>query len=223
MTGDQVNFGVPSIGISILTNKFTLALDYATIVHAGQVRKGTNIPYVSHLLAVASLILEYGGDEEQAIAGLLHDAAEDQGGEPRLADIRVRFGERVADIVRQCSDSLTADANAKAPWIERKRMYLEHLRQSSGHGYLLVSCADKLHNARAILQDFRTVGDRVWKRFTKKGDKTPEELVGLYDALAEALQNRLPGSIANELRATVNQLIAESGLKPDRVGSVIST
>jgi (p)ppGpp synthase/HD superfamily hydrolase len=216
MNKDQAKYGLPSSGIPILTNKFTLALDYATIVHAGQVRKGTKIPYVSHLLAVASLVLENGGDEELAIAALLHDAAEDQGGEPRLADIRVRFGERVADIVRECSDSLTVDANAKAPWGERKREYLEHLRKSTDDGYLLVSCADKLHNARAILQDFRAVGHRIWKRFTKKGDKTPEELVGLYDALAEAFQNRLPGSIANELRKTVDQLIRESRLKPDR-------
>jgi (p)ppGpp synthase/HD superfamily hydrolase len=98
MNRDQAKYGLPSSGIPILTNKFTLALDYATIVHAAQVRKGTNIPYISHLLAVASLVLENGGDESLAIAGLLHDAAEDQGGEPRLADIRVRFGERVADI-----------------------------------------------------------------------------------------------------------------------------
>jgi (p)ppGpp synthase/HD superfamily hydrolase len=206
---------LPAAGAPFLTNRFTLAFDYATVVHAGQVRKGTNIPYVSHLLAVASLVLENGGDEDAAIAALLHDAAEDQGGEPRLADIRVRFGERVADIVRQCSDSLAEDANAKAPWRERKRGYLEHLRKYADEGGLLVSCADKLHNARAMLRDYRAVGDRLWKRFTATGGKSAAEVLGYYHALAEVFRSRLRGSLADELRLTVDRLGEESGLKPD--------
>jgi (p)ppGpp synthase/HD superfamily hydrolase len=200
----------------ILTNRFTMALDYAAIIHACQVRKGTNnIPYLSHLLAVASLVLEQGGNEELAIAALLHDAAEDQGGEARLADIRARFGDRVADLVQMCSDSLCEDPNAKADWDGRKGDYLEHLRQSSDKDYWLVSCADKLHNARAILQDYREVGEDVWKRFAGKG-KTTAKLIGYYDALAEVYMTIFLSSIAKELRKTVKALIKESHIDPDR-------
>jgi (p)ppGpp synthase/HD superfamily hydrolase len=203
----------------MLTNRFTLAVDYAAIVHAGQVRKGTDIPYLSHLLAVAGLVLEHGGDEDLAIAGLLHDAAEDQGGRARLADIRMRFGERVAGIVAACSDSLSADADRKAPWVERKRDYLDHLRAAADSGYLLVSCADKLHNARAIVQDLRTHGKRLWPRFTDKGDKSEAQIVGYYAALADAFDAVLPERLrplARELRLTVEQLLAESGIAPER-------
>ena len=191
-------------------------MEYATIVHAAQRRKGTDIPYISHLLAVAALVLESGGDEECAIAALLHDAPEDQGGEERLEDIRVRFGERVADIVRQCSDSLTADPKAKGPWAERKAEYIAHVRASSDRGYLVVACADKLHNARAILQDHREVKGRVWERFIGNGEKTPEMILGYYEELAEAFAERLPGQLADELRLTVGELVAESGLVADR-------
>lgn len=198
-----------------LTSKFTEAVDYAVIVHAGQARKGTKIPYVSHLLAVASLVLENGGDEEMAIAALLHDAPEDQGGEPRLKDIRARFGDRVAEIVRECSDSLSTDANAKAAWKKRKMDYVKRLHQANDKGYLIVSCADKLHNARAILQDHRAVGAIVWERFTDKGNKTAREVLGYYVALSWAFETKLPGSLADELRRTVDQLTVESGLTPN--------
>ena len=199
-----------------LTEKFGAAFEYAAIVHAAQRRKGTDIPYVSHLLGVAALVLESGGDEEAAIAALLHDAPEDQGGEARLEDIRVRFGERVADIVRQCSDSLSADAKAKGPWLDRKRDYIGHLGTSSDRGALLVACADKLHNARAILQDHRQLKGWVWERFTGNGEKTPEMILGFYGALAEAFAKRLPSRLSDELQLTVGQLVAESGLAPDR-------
>lgn len=203
--------------MTVLTSRFTAALDYVTIVHAGQERKGTNIPYVAHLLAVASLVLENGGDEDQAIAALLHDAVEDQGGEPRLADIRARFGDRIAGMVRGCTDSVSADAGAKGPWRERKRAYLEHLRGAcAGDGTMLVSCADKLHNARSILQDFRAVGEEVWERFTDNGEKSAEEILGLYDALAETFAEKSPSSLADELRVTVRQLVTESAKQPDR-------
>ena len=139
-----------------LTDRFDRALLYATHIHGGQLRKGTTIPYIAHLLAVAATVLEYGGAEEVAIAALLHDAVEDQGGEPRLADIRNRFGDRVAEIVRSCSDSVvnSSAGQAKEDWHLRKTRYVEHLG-SADQDALLVSLADKVHNARTILRDLR--------------------------------------------------------------------
>ena len=131
-----------------LTDRFKKALEYATVVHGGQPRKGTSVPYVSHLLAVCALVLEDGGDEDEAIAALLHDAVEDCGGQPRLEDIRWQFGDRVGDIVRACSDT---DKTPKPLWKERKTQYIAHARQASPEARR-VSCADKLHNARSILQ-----------------------------------------------------------------------
>ena len=117
---------------TVLTDRFDRALLYATHVHGGQVRKGTTTPYVAHLLAVAATVLEYGGDEDLAIAALLHDSVEDQGGKARLDDVRNRFGERVARIVEACSDSLadTAKGERKAHWQERKEAYIAHLRKA---------------------------------------------------------------------------------------------
>jgi (p)ppGpp synthase/HD superfamily hydrolase len=200
----------------ILTNKFTAAVDYAVVVHAGQKRKGTDIPYASHLLGVASLVLENGGDEDAAIAALLHDAPEDQGGTARLRDVQARFGKRVAAIVLACSDSLSADANAKDPWSLRKRRYVRHLRRSEDRGALLVACADKLHNARAILRDLREAGPRLWKRFTANGEKTPEMILGYYEACAAALEKSLPVPLSGELRRVAKELARESGKRPDR-------
>src|SRR4029078_6921945 len=136
---------------TVLTDRFDRALLYATHVHGGQMRKGTSIPYIAHLLAVAATVLEYDGSEDVAIAALLHDAAEDQGGEPRLADVRNRLGDRVADIVRSCSDTL---AKSKEDWRVRKNRYIKHLDTADGDT-LLVSLADKVHNARSILRDVR--------------------------------------------------------------------
>jgi (p)ppGpp synthase/HD superfamily hydrolase len=135
-----------------LTDRFDRALLYVTHVHGGQVRKGTSIPYVAHLLAVAATVLEYGGDEDLAIAALLHDSAEDQGGKARLDDVRNRFGEGVARIVEACSNSLadTGKGERKAHWQERKEAYLAHLR-TADEDILWVSLADKVHNARSIL------------------------------------------------------------------------
>ena len=149
-----------------LSPRFQEALDYACIVHAGQVRKGTEIPYVSHLLAVAAIALEHGADEDEAIAALLHDAVEDCGGEPRRQDIAMRFGERVAAIVKACSDT---DEMPKPPWRERKEEYIAHLAEADP-SVLLVSACDKLHNARAIVADLREQGDEVWGRFKGKRD-----------------------------------------------------
>ncbi len=138
--------------------RFEDALAYAARLHAGQRRKGTDIPYVSHLLAVASLAIENGADEDEAIAALLHDAVEDQGGRRRLHAIRRRYGARVAELVAGCTD---ADVTPKPPWRQRKVRYLEHLRTASP-SVRLVSACDKLHNARAILADYRRLGDALW-------------------------------------------------------------
>ena len=144
-----------------LSTRFEEALILATRLHAGQVRKGTTIPYIAHLLGVTSIVLEHGGDEEEAIAALLHDAAEDQGGKAILEDIRGRFGYGVAEIVEGCTDAWT---DPKPPWRERKQAYVAALRRASA-SVRLVSSADKLHNARAILGDYRALGEAVWERF----------------------------------------------------------
>jgi (p)ppGpp synthase/HD superfamily hydrolase len=159
-----------------LTDRFAQAVGYASALHATQIRKGTRVPYVAHLLGVASLVLEAGGDEDMAIGGLLHDAAEDQGGEARLHDIEARFGAVVAGYVRSCSDSLVADRRHKAPWAERKRAYLDHLAQSDVKT-VTVSMADKVHNARSIITDLHN-GSWVFDKFSATADET----VGYYAA-----------------------------------------
>jgi (p)ppGpp synthase/HD superfamily hydrolase len=148
-----------------LGRRFQKALKMAFYLHQLDVRKGTDIPYVSHLLAVASLVLEDGGDEDEAISALLHDAVEDHGGLPRLELIQTEFGNRVADIVKACSDSDTEDPSRKPPWRDRKEAYLLRLSQETSPGVLRVSAADKLHNARCILVDYRRCGDSLWNRF----------------------------------------------------------
>ena len=178
-----------------LTEKFERAFLYASAVHGGQTRKGTTVPYVSHLIAVTATVLEYGGTEDMAIAALLHDAVEDQGGMPRLEDIRTKFGDAVADIVFACSDSSDI-GRPKAEWESRKRKYIQHLDELSQDA-LLVSLSDKVHNARSILRDSRraNIGEAVWDRF-----KRPKELtVWYYAELANAFQRLLPGQLADEL------------------------
>lgn len=175
-----------------LTPRFTAAVDYARTAHAGHVRKGTAIPYLYHLLAVASLVLEYGGDEDQAIAGLLHDVLEDCGREHEAA-IRARFGEAVAAIVRDCTDGSAEDKQAadtpdarRADWQRRKLAYLAHLAQAP-EASLLVSGCDKLHNARAIVGDLEgTAGGAVFERFTAGRAGT----LSYYAALADTFTRR---------------------------------
>jgi (p)ppGpp synthase/HD superfamily hydrolase len=188
-----------------LTDRFDRALLYATHVHGGQLRKGTPVPYVAHLLAVAATVLEYGGSEDTAIAALLHDAVEDQGGEPRLADIRNRFGDRVAAIVRACSDSVadTSAGEQKEAWHLRKTRYVAHLG-TADPDMLLVSLADKVHNARSILRDLRKpdVGAAVWGRFKSSKPDT----LWHYRELAKAFAQHLPGQLADELGELVDEL-----------------
>lgn len=173
------------------------AAAYALAIHAAQRRKGTSIPYVSHLLAVAALVLEFGGDEDQAIAGLLHDAIEDCGAEQEPV-ILARFGPRVVAIVRGCTD---ADVQPKPPWRARKEAYLQHLEHAPAD-VLLVSCADKVHNARSIVTDLRTLGPAMFARFNAGRDGT----LWYYGALSEAFQRRLPGTLAQELQLAVAEI-----------------
>ncbi|MDJ0973182.1 MAG: HD domain-containing protein [Planctomycetota bacterium] len=175
--------------------RFQDALAFAAEVHAAQSRKGTPIPYVSHLLHVTGIVLEHGADEDVAIAALLHDAAEDQGGHEMLAEIEARFGSRVAGIVLECSDTLD---DPKPPWRERKEHYLAHL-ESATEGACLVSGADKLHNARTIVDDLRREGTPAFAKF--KGGH--EGTLWYYAAVLEALEGRIPAALHAELRRTV--------------------
>lgn len=151
-----------------LTERFENALIYTSRLHAHQFRKGSNTPYISHLLSVVALVLEAGGDEDLAIAALLHDAVEDQGGLRILAEIRQQFGVRVADIVDSCSDAYTIP---KPPWKIRKETYLSQLENSS-LDTRLVSLADKLHNSRCLLMDLQTGKSNVWDKFRGGKDGT---------------------------------------------------
>jgi GTP pyrophosphokinase len=173
------------------------AVTFALDIHAAQVRKGAETPYIGHLLGVASLVLEHGGDEEQAIGGMLHDAIEDCGVEQE-AVIAARFGARVASIVRGCTDAVTIP---KPPWQARKEAYIAHLEQASPD-ILLVSCADKLYNARAILTDLRTHGLAVFDRFTAGQDGT----LWYYGALSDQFRRLLPGALSRELEETVQRI-----------------
>jgi hypothetical protein len=181
---------------SRLTARYADALAYAAEIHADQDRKGPGaIPYISHLLAASSLVLEAGGTEDEAIAALLHDAAEDQGGQTRLDDIEKRFGANVASIVRECTDSLTDDPDGKAPWRERKKAHLEHLRGVSASA-LLVTAADKLHNARSLVVDLQQYGRSYLNHFNAE----PRQIVWYYQQMYSALvANAAPPRLTNEL------------------------
>jgi (p)ppGpp synthase/HD superfamily hydrolase len=180
-----------------LSDRFDDALAYASRLHREQTRKGSGIPYVSHLLAVCSLVIEHGGNEDQAIAALLHDAAEDQGGEARLSEIRARYGAAVADIVADCTDAWT---EPKPPWRPRKEAYLAAL-PSKPSASLLVSLADKVHNASAILGDYQVLGDKLWDRF--KGGR--EGTIWYYRSVSEVFDRAMPGALAEQLSRTVRQ------------------
>jgi (p)ppGpp synthase/HD superfamily hydrolase len=182
----------------VLTPRFAEAFAYAARLHAQQVRKGTTVPYLSHLMSVAALVLEDGGDEDEAIAGLLHDAVEDQGGKPTLVEIERLFGARVARIVLGCTDS---DVVPKPPWRERKERYVAHLAHAEPD-VRRVSSADKLHNARSILTDYRVVGDALWSRFTAGKDET----LWYYRSLVSAFRAAGGGRLVDELDLVVSEL-----------------
>lgn len=181
-----------------LTSRFDEALVYASRLHANQLRKGTKIPYIAHLLGVTALVLENGGDEDEAVAALLHDAAEDQGGLETLQEIRNRFGDRVADIVDSLTDSYT---HPKPPWRKRKDDYIAHLRSSSQE-VRRVSLADKLHNARAILSSLQTDGEKTWLRF--HGGKSGT--LWYYQTLVSVFKEGGSDFMTRELERVVKQI-----------------
>lgn len=182
-----------------LSERYAAALTYAANLHAKQTRKGTGIPYVAHLLAVSALVLEAGGNETTAIAALLHDALEDQGREGKTeTEIRERFGADVLAIVKGCTDT---EETPKPPWEARKKAYITHIVHAPPDVHL-VSCADKLHNARAIVADLRVIGDALWSRFT--GGK--EGTLWYYESLSQAFAKTEVGPLAGELQRTVAEM-----------------
>lgn len=181
-------------------SRFDQALQLATEAHAGQVRKSTDIPYITHPVAVSELIRKYGGDEDQAIAGLLHDVLED-GGPQYREPIKAHFGERVLGMVEACTDGVPDATGNKPPWKARKVAYLEHLSESAGDA-LLVSACDKLHNMQSILSDRRDIGDKVFDRFTA----SKAETLWYYGELVATLTDRVPANLAHALRAANKEL-----------------
>lgn len=180
--------------------RFLRAFQFAAEKHAGQTRKASTTPYIAHLMGVASLVLEFGGDEDLAIAALLHDVVEDCGGAPMLKEVRRRFGNRVAKVVDGCTDS---DTDPKPPWRERKESYIRHL-QSADAETRLVSAADKLHNVRAILSDYRDVGESIWVRFSGGREGT----LWYYRALLDEFLRSKPNRLIRELELAVLELEA---------------
>jgi (p)ppGpp synthase/HD superfamily hydrolase len=180
----------------VLSDRFSEALVYAARLHREQKRKGTEIPYLSHLMSVASLALEHGASEDEAIAALLHDSIEDQG--VKREDLAQKFGETVAEIVWACTD---ADTIPKPPWRARKEAYIARIL-TEGASVRLVSSADKLHNARSILIDLRRDGESVWSRF--KGGK--EGTLWYYRALVDAFREAGGTPILDELTRVVTEL-----------------
>lgn len=186
-----------------LSERFSDALRFAAERHADHVRKGTDIPYVAHLLGVASIALECGADENEAIGALLHDAVED--GKARLQEIHDRFGAAVADIVAGCSDT---DVIPKPAWRTRKETYIAHIPTASP-SVQLVSAADKLHNARAILRDYREIGEPLWGRFNGGRAGT----LWYYRALVDAFR-RVCSPLVDELDRVVSELESLASATP---------
>lgn len=184
--------------------RFRRAFLFAADKHSGQTRKASTIPYIAHLMGVASLVLEFGGDEDMAIAALLHDVVEDCGGVPMLKEVRRRFGPRVAKIVEGCTDSFT---DPKPPWRKRKETYIRHLKKAEAETRL-VSAADKLNNVRSILADYREVGESIWVRFNggRKGT------LWYYRRLLDEFLQREPNRLIGELELAVRELEASASL-----------
>jgi (p)ppGpp synthase/HD superfamily hydrolase len=188
------------------TERLDAAVTLAREIHHGHTRKGTNIAYLSHLLGVASLVMEHGGTEDQVIAGLLHDAIEDatsMTGEEVEALIRARCGDAVADIVVDCSDATADGSGMKPPWQARKEAYLKHLSERARADAVLVSLADKVHNARAIAHDYGVLGDALWERFSASS----EESAWYYRSLADVYAQRLGDHpLCGELQIAIDRI-----------------
>jgi (p)ppGpp synthase/HD superfamily hydrolase len=192
----------PGLPTAVLGARFSEAVRWAAMLHADDVRKGTRIAYVSHLLAVASLVLEDGGSEEEAIAAMLHDTIEDRG--TPEAEIRARFGKPITDIVVACSEPIDIDRGA-ATWRERKSAYLAHLEQNVSESALRVTAADKLHNARSILSDLRDNGPEVWAKFNAPA----ADQRWYYTELVRLLSTAHDGPTVRELQRVVADLVVE--------------
>ncbi|MGY1662300.1 HD domain-containing protein [Geodermatophilus sp. SYSU D00705] len=198
------------MGSGPLTERFDDALLFASQHHRKQLRKGSQVPYMTHLMSVSALVMEHGGSEDQAIAALLHDAVEDAPagtGGAVLAEIRSRFGDVVAEIVRACSDGLDADGNRRGTWAERKLPYVAGLADKPLDA-LLVTAADKTHNGLCIAADVRRYGQDFWSTFNASRD----ELLWYYTSVGRAVVERLPGSsITEALRRAVDELLEAAG------------
>jgi (p)ppGpp synthase/HD superfamily hydrolase len=194
--------------MAVVGKRFRDALVWAAELHEEQKRKGGNVPYVAHLLGVASIVLEHGGDEDQAIAALLHDALEDQAHRMTPGEIGARFGERVEKIVEACTDGDPEEQRDRdiGRWRVRKQKYIDQIASKPAEA-LLVSMADKLYNARAILEDFRELGDKVWPRFTagKEGN------LWYYRAMLTAFRPRADNRLWHELDRTVAEIEKMAG------------
>ncbi len=195
---------------SALGPRFLRAFEFAAQKHSGQMRKASTIPYIAHLMGVASLVLEAGGDEDLAIAALLHDVVEDCGGVPMLKEVRRRFGARVAKVVDGCTD---ADTYPKPPWLERKQKYIARLKKEDAETHL-VSAADKLNNVRSILSDYRAIGESVWSRFSGGREGT----LWYYRTLRDEFLRYEPNRITRDLELAVRELesLAEGNAVPGR-------
>lgn len=189
----------------LLSERFLEAFAMAYKLHNHQTRKGSNTPYVSHLMAVSSLVLENGGSENQAIAALLHDAVEDQGGWDTLKEIKDRFGDEVANLVDGCTDAYT---HPKPPWKERKVTYLEKLR-TAPDSVVLISLSDKVHNARSILHDLQRMGESVWDKFSGGKNGT----LWYYQSLANIFDSAPYPALKQELRYLVEEIITLANLQ----------
>lgn len=192
------------------SERFENALILAYCIHCAQCRKGTKIPYVSHILSVAGIAIEHGADEDEAIAALLHDAIEDGGGAVIRDEIQRRFGSRVSSIVEECTDT---DETPKPPWRIRKELYIKHLGMASPSGRF-ISAADKLHNARAILMDYRAIGEILWKRFN--ADRY--DILWYYCSLVTVFKESGTTPLIAELERVVSELVklVEENEKADR-------
>lgn len=192
----------------MLTDRFSEALAFAEKLHRQQKRKGNDIPYIAHLLAVCATVLEWGGDEDTAIAALLHDAVEDQGGLETLSLIKARFGDNVAGIVAACSDSTSADSTRKAPWLERKQRHIDHLK-SVGPDVALVTVADKLHNLHAQIRDIQRHGPATMARF----NASPGQIVWFNRQIVSALSKYHASAPVEEMNVATSTLATVLGVE----------
>ena len=192
----------------LLDEGFLRGFAFALKKHRTQRRKGKRVPYIEHLMGVCSIALHYGATEDEAIAALLHDVVEDCGGEPVLQEVRNEFSPRVAAIVESCTDDMTGH---RTPWQVRKEKYLEHLRETRDDGACLVSAADKLHNARAILADYREVGEEVWKKFNRGREGTLWYYRELVKAFRSAPRDPRVEHLVDELERVVRALHRKVG------------